>query len=208
MLAIWSPDARAGLRWDRTVAELRAAPSAKEVEVEFAFKNTGDRPVRITRVVTSCGCTTTRAAKDVYAPGESGNITARFEFGDRRGLQQKRITVRTDDPQQPETQLGLVVQIEEVVELDRTLLLWRRGDPVEAKTVVVTPVVEDPVSVLGAEVVGAGFSAKVRALEGGKKHEVTVTPQGTSEPSAAQIAVRIQRYGAEPETVIVRARVK
>lgn len=200
--------AHAGLQWDRTIAELRAAPSAKEVEAEFTFKNTGNKPVRITRVVATCGCTTARTPKESFAPGESGNITVRFEFGDRRGLQQKRITVRTDDPQQPETQLALSVQIEEAVELDRTLLLWRRGEPSEVKTILVTTLTEGPVKLLAAEIVGEGFTAKLEEKEAGKRYVVTVVPTDTSAPAAAQVALRVQRYGAEPETVYARARVK
>lgn len=208
LVALLPSLASAGLEWDRTEVSLRSSPAAGAVEAEFPYRNTGPKPVRITRVISSCGCTTARNAADVVEPGRNGTLTARFEFGDRRGHQRKQITVRTDDPERPETLLSLSVQIEEAFELDRSLLLWRRGEPATAKTIQLTALVEDPVQLRGASVIGEGFSATTATVKEGRSHTITVTPATTAAAASARIALSIQRYGAEPETAFVRVRVK
>lgn len=51
-------------------------PDARTVSHRFAFRNVGGGPVRISKVETSCGCTTAFSEHDVYLPGESGYIDA------------------------------------------------------------------------------------------------------------------------------------
>lgn len=45
----------------------------------FEIKNTGDAPLVITRVISSCGCTTSTYSKEPIAPGKSVNITVTYD---------------------------------------------------------------------------------------------------------------------------------
>ena len=47
----------------------------------YTLSNSGDAPLTITNVSTSCGCTTASLAKNVLAPGESVPLDARFNSG-------------------------------------------------------------------------------------------------------------------------------
>ena len=47
----------------------------------YMLSNSGDAPLTITNVSTSCGCTTASLAKNVLAPGESVPLDARFNSG-------------------------------------------------------------------------------------------------------------------------------
>ena len=78
--------ARAALTWETTAADLHPVLTDKTAVAHFKYKNTGDKPVKITSVHPSCGCTTAALAKDVVAPNESGEITATFNIGDRYGV--------------------------------------------------------------------------------------------------------------------------
>ncbi len=89
--------AQAALTWETTEVDLHPGLSDKTAVAHFKYKNTGDKPVKITSVHPSCGCTTAALAKDVVGPNESGEITATFNIGDRSGVQMKSIAVRTDD---------------------------------------------------------------------------------------------------------------
>lgn len=103
------------MHWDNLEEAQKAKPGDKEAIAKFHFVNTGQSPIRIVNVHTSCGCTTTALAKDQFAPGESGDIEARFEFGSHTGHQEKTIAVTTSDsPKQP-TYLRLVVEIPQAV---------------------------------------------------------------------------------------------
>ncbi|MCC8094410.1 MAG: DUF1573 domain-containing protein [Tannerellaceae bacterium] len=59
----------------------------------FVVENTGDMPLVITRVVTSCGCTTPEWTKEPIAPGKSGNIAVTFDPKGRPGPFSKTISV-------------------------------------------------------------------------------------------------------------------
>jgi len=51
----------------------------KEAEALLRLRNTGDTPVHITRIETSCGCTMAEPAQYVLAPGALTQITVRVD---------------------------------------------------------------------------------------------------------------------------------
>lgn len=67
-------------------------------EHAFVVKNTGKSNLIIRKVTASCGCTAVQPDKTLLAPGESTNITAKFNSKGRPGRQSKSITVITNDP--------------------------------------------------------------------------------------------------------------
>ena len=90
--------AEAGLEWSERRVTMDAAPGQKQAEAEFVFRNTGEEPVTITQVWSSCGCTTTALEKRTYEAGEGGRITATFVFGSRVGRHVKTLRITTDEP--------------------------------------------------------------------------------------------------------------
>lgn len=63
------------------------------VEHTFTFKNTGTEPVIVSRVSTSCGCTTPEYTATPVAPNQNGAVKVRFDSHGQSGKQQKIITV-------------------------------------------------------------------------------------------------------------------
>ncbi len=63
------------------------------VEHNFSFKNTGKVPLVIANCRSTCGCTIPEWPREEIAPGESGEITAKFNTQDRTGGQRKRIYI-------------------------------------------------------------------------------------------------------------------
>lgn len=61
----------------------------------FIFENTGDAPLMIEGVRSSCGCTIPKKPKGPIAPGEKGEITVRYDTN-RIGKFRKTITVNTN----------------------------------------------------------------------------------------------------------------
>jgi len=59
----------------------------------FVFTNTGNAPLVINKVETSCGCTTPEWSTDTVRPGMKGHVTARYETINRLGTFNKSITV-------------------------------------------------------------------------------------------------------------------
>jgi hypothetical protein len=79
----------------------------EKVEHAFRFQNTGDAPLNIEKVRTSCGCTAALLSAEVIAPGEKGEVGAAFDSARFRGDVIKTIYLYTDDPMKPVTQLYL-----------------------------------------------------------------------------------------------------
>jgi hypothetical protein len=61
----------------------------------FVFENTGDAPLMIEGVRSSCGCTIPKKPEKPIAPGEKGEITVRYDTN-RIGVFRKTITVNTN----------------------------------------------------------------------------------------------------------------
>jgi hypothetical protein len=63
------------------------------VNVQFRFKNTGNKMLVITDVAASCGCTVPEKPEKPIAPGAEGVIKATFDSKNRIGTNHKVITV-------------------------------------------------------------------------------------------------------------------
>ncbi len=66
------------------------------LDTVFKFKNTGDAPLVITNVKTSCGCTTPYWPKEPIQPGQSEQIKVRFNTNHKTGKQTKTITIHAN----------------------------------------------------------------------------------------------------------------
>ena len=63
----------------------------ENLDVSFRFKNTGNKPLIISRVWAQCGCTVPETPQKPYAPGETGVIKASFNSSGKPGLNAKEV---------------------------------------------------------------------------------------------------------------------
>jgi hypothetical protein len=108
-----APSARAAgiLTWERESVAVTAQPGQQVVHVEFPFRNSGDRPVTIVSVETSCRCTSADTSKKVYAPGERDALAVDLAVGAREGVVVQSVTVTTDGAEPEPVYLTLRVTI-------------------------------------------------------------------------------------------------
>lgn len=195
--------ARAQLTWQKTEVELHPGPTDKQAIGTFAFENKTDKPVRILSVHTSCGCTTAGKTKDVVAPGEKSEITATFNIGDRTGVQQKQITVQTDDPKQPTTVLTLKAVIASPLELQPTFVFWQQGEEAKPKTIVAKTTKEVPVKHIDVTSSSTDFQTSVENAANGE-FRIKVQPKETTRTVAATLTIKPDN---PPKPYYVAARV-
>lgn len=82
--------------------DLGTVTEGAKVEGFFEFINAGQSNLIITNVAVSCGCTgVVMDSKNEYQPGETGKIKFTFNTEGRVGINQKSITVHTNDPNKP-----------------------------------------------------------------------------------------------------------
>ncbi|MEL6627438.1 MAG: DUF1573 domain-containing protein [Bacteroidota bacterium] len=85
----------------------------EKVTYAFVFKNTGKEDLVLDNVKASCGCTATAPKDKIVKAGQTSEIVATFNSRGRRGMQNKSITVRSNDPDKPAVILRLKVNVEQ-----------------------------------------------------------------------------------------------
>ena len=189
LLCTLAPMADASLTWETTEADLHPSMSDKTAVAHFKYKNTGDKPVKITSVHPSCGCTTAALAKDTVAPNESGEITATFNIGDRSGVQQKTITVMTDEqPAQP-TILRLKATIPQLLQVSPMFVFWSAKDVLNPKTINVAVGPDFPVQHLTVTSTDKAIETEVQSLPDKKEFHIIIHPKESGRPINAAIKI-------------------
>lgn len=206
LLLLASP-LRAELVWERPVQNFHRLPSDGHLETKFAFHNDGPAPVTVRKVRSSCGCTSAKLAKNTFAPGERGDISVRFTFGDRRGPHRKIITVFTDGKPAP-AELSLQVWIHEPLTIAPALVFWKTGEAGTAKTVQLTSEAGTPVRVKSVASSNPRLTAKLETIKPGERYAVSVTPADTSRKESAEITVETDFPSDQPRSYTIHARIK
>lgn len=103
----------------------------RNVRTTFSFTNRGESTLKILDTRTTCGCAVPELAKTEYAPGESGEITVIFNPNNRRGAQDRHVTIMTNDPVSPSIGLRVQADVQPLIEIEPMLAQFgevRRGN--------------------------------------------------------------------------------
>ena len=82
------------ITWKSELINVGDIPQGIPKAINYEFTNTSEKPVLITNVQGSCGCTATDYTKDAVAPGKTGTIKATFNAASA-GAFTKTVTVTT-----------------------------------------------------------------------------------------------------------------
>lgn len=82
----------AGIKFEYTEYDYGTIYQGADGSCEFKFKNTGDEPLVLSSVRSSCGCTVPSWPKDPILPGQSGSIKVTYDTK-RIGTISKQISV-------------------------------------------------------------------------------------------------------------------
>lgn len=114
--AVWAQKA-AKISFKETVHNFGSfSEKLGKVSCSFSFVNTGDKPLIITRVTASCGCTRPEFPLQPIAPGDSGKIKITYNAVGRPGSFDKNIMVyaNTDPERTVLVVKGIVIPIQRV----------------------------------------------------------------------------------------------
>ena len=101
------------IQWlDSVNRDLGKIREGQIVEVEWHFKNTGNKPLIISNVSAGCGCTVAEKPEAPIAPGNKEFIKAQFNSkGQHIGENQKTVTVVANTTPQTSYTLSFRVEI-------------------------------------------------------------------------------------------------
>lgn len=103
------------IEWlDSTVKDLGNIKEGQVVEVNYRFKNSGDKPLIIAGVTASCGCTVPEKPEKPIAPGQEDVIKAKFDSKGRpKGENRKDVFVTANTKPESSIQLSFKVVVTE-----------------------------------------------------------------------------------------------
>jgi Protein of unknown function (DUF1573) len=108
---------------ETTEIDLGKIPDDRMAEAVLRFTNEGEGSLTMRPIRCSCGCTAAKLEKTIYEPGESGEVTIRFNPSGRRGKQQKTCTLQSNDPQTPSITIKLTCDVMSLVWSDPKTVL-------------------------------------------------------------------------------------
>lgn len=112
--------------------------------MKFKFKNAGGAPLLISDVHATCGCTVPQLAKRQYNPGEEGVIDVTYNPHGKRGKQNQRVTITSNDPNAPSFVLNVEAEVVPLVAADPAMVALGQVPKGEGKTVSLTLTSREP----------------------------------------------------------------
>jgi len=100
------------LKFENPVHDFGAIKQGDQVSTELLFTNAGKGVLNIRDIKASCGCTITNLEKNDLNPGESASLKITFNSRGRRGIQQKSISVFSNDPANPTQRITIKAKVE------------------------------------------------------------------------------------------------
>jgi hypothetical protein len=82
-----------GFEFSENIYDFGDVKQGEKVKHVFTYKNTGNQPLIISNIVTTCGCTAPSWTKEPVRPGDKGEIKIEFNTSGKVGKQNKIITI-------------------------------------------------------------------------------------------------------------------
>jgi uncharacterized protein (DUF58 family) len=100
------------IKFENQSHDFNDVTQGEKVSHKFTFKNTGNQPLILNNVLTTCGCTVTDWPKDPIPPGKTGEIEVKFNTAGRMGKQNKVITI-ISNATTPQTRIKITANVVE-----------------------------------------------------------------------------------------------
>lgn len=88
-----SSDKQAVITFDKTEHNFGTLLQGEVVTYSFHFTNSGNVPLLVSNVSTTCGCTVADYPREPIAPGKDGFIKATYDSKGHHGFQSRSVTV-------------------------------------------------------------------------------------------------------------------
>jgi hypothetical protein len=189
---------QAELQWEKRELEFKPQLGETNVIAHFKFVNSGTQKVTIVNVETSCDCTKAELAKKTYEPGEKGEILIKFDTTHRFGVQQKQIVVRSDSQKESVSILSLKVFIPELLSITPQILLWKKGEATDPKTVKINVAHPQLVKITAITSTIPEFSYHLKVVKAGSEYELMITPATTEKILTGRIQLETDFKSSTP----------
>ena len=172
------------IQFEQTVFDFGKTSQVATVSGVFKFKNVGDGILKVEPPKPSCGCTVAELKPDTLPPGETGELAFTLHLGQVKAQFDKRIMVKSNDPQTPEVSLSIKADYTPLYDLNPMTLAPNLAFGVNDAAQFTTLTRTD------------GRPLRLVRLVASKPWiTATVEPSAKAEDTTARIRVAIQREG-------------
>ncbi len=128
----------------------------------FKFSNTGDAPLKITKVDKTCGCTPFTLAKKEYAPGESGSLRVSYHSSTHTRPATKFLYVNTNARKRPRVTLTIKARVATKVAFKpKELKLTFKAENVSCPDITLTSIDNKPFAIKSFKSTGNSITADI-----------------------------------------------
>lgn len=167
--------------------------NSQTIEHTFVVRNEGEATLEITDIRSSCGCTVGNVSSRSVPPGGTSEITGRFNLRGRQGTQRSLLTVESNDPAQPRTQLtmsGVAVQ-EMTIRPNQVFFGQIFGGERSMRQIDVVGRPESPFEIVKIETGSDHFTAKAVATDVPHHYKVDIEARAPQQAGVINDIVRI-----------------
>ena len=188
------------LVWEQTTVRLEFEDNNSQ-QTSFHFRNTGQSPVTIRSVSTSCGCTVSKTDKMEYAPGESGTLPVTHKPKPGPGLRNYRINVLTDEGGGREHALTLQVMNNPRVTIQPRVLNWAKDEARSAKNVDIRLKKDDVLKVTGASAIPDVLDFSINDAPDERHQILVATPKRGTGVVPGRVRIQLTTDPATPPSM-------
>jgi hypothetical protein len=190
------PFASASLKFTPASGEVVAEVDQDFAIVEFTFLNKGKQAIAISEVKSPCGlCLSakigggTRDPKTghfIYAPGEKGQLEAKFKIGIQSGVIDKKLQLyQAGDPEErPSISLDCKIIVPQLIEVIPSTLRWKVGE-MDEKVAKIQVLDGHKYEVSPPSFVSPAFETSFLEIEKGRTYEFRVRPKSKDQQEIA-----------------------
>jgi hypothetical protein len=198
----------AQLSWDHTQVQLELAPQQNEARASFTATNVSGAVILISKVETSCGCTSSIVNQQRLQPGESSEIIATFHRGKRTSGSTNQLKVYLDNASQPSSTLQFRVDIATPLKATPQVVYWNASSaPTERNVQLVLDArYVDSIEAINYDAekitlirepgsdVNSGFVLRIlpKSFDQVLRETITITAQGPANKADTKVLVFVQ----------------
>lgn len=179
--------------------------NTQSAEHEFILRNEGDEILEITRVHSGCGCTVAKPDEMKVRPGGETTLRVRFSLRGRKGPQNQKVTVVSNDRSHPHYDLVMAGEALTALTVSPDQLFWGNihKDDVSEQVVSVMFHRNTPIAIRKAVITDPMFSLETRVVSEGESYEfiIKTLPVPVSGPFSCALRVETDSRTA-PEIVV------
>jgi len=110
------PAAAPKLQFDKKEYDFGTTSLVDSVTGTFTYQNVGTAELKLGKPQPSCGCTVASVKPDLLKPNEKGELVFTVRVGGQRGQLRKSINVPSNDPQTPNVNLAIKIEMKQILE--------------------------------------------------------------------------------------------